>query len=81
MLPSANVSARVVNVLKTIRCVPPSVGASTSFSELGLDSLHRKDLQSKLEAEFRVELGDKEAAAFQSVQDVTNFFAGHPKAR
>ena len=81
LLPSAQVSSRVLNVVKTIRCVPPSVRATQKFSELGFDSLYRKDLHSKLEAEFRVDVAEKDAASFQSVEDVTKFFSTHPKAR
>lgn len=81
LLPSAQVSQRVLSVVKTIRCVPPSLSATQKFSELGFDSLYRKDLHAKLEAEFRVDVAEKDAANFHCADDVTKFFAAHPKAR
>ena len=81
LLPAANVSSRVLNVVKNIRCVPPSVTAGAKFSDLGLDSLYRKELNTKLEQEFCVEIAAKDADAFHSVEDVTKYFASHPKAR
>lgn len=81
MLPSTNVSARVLSVLKNIRCVPPSVTANTKFSDLGFDSLIKKDLCNLLENEFCVEVPAKDAANFHSAQDVTKYFSNHPKAR
>lgn len=81
LLPSANVSSRVLNVMKNIRCVPETVAATAKFSDLGLDSLHKKELAGMLEKEFCVEVSANSAANFHSVEDVTKFFSSHPKAR
>lgn len=81
LLPAANVSTRVLNVLKNIRCVPQTVAANAKFSDLGLDSLHKKELTPMLESEFCVEVPANAAANFHSVEDVTKYFSSHPKAR
>lgn len=81
LLKSDLVNARVLNVVKSIRCVPPSVGATQPFSELGFDSLIKKDLWDKLENEFCVEVAENDVAKFNTVEDVTKYFAAHPKAR
>ena len=81
LLKADAVSARVLNVVKNIRCVPPSVTTTQPFSEMGFDSLIKKDFCVLLENEFRVEVAEKDAANFNSVEDVTKYFSAHPKAR
>jgi acyl carrier protein len=81
-LSKAEVTARVLDVVKTIRSVPPTVTSDASFSGLGFDTLIRKELWAKFEDEFCVEVPQKDAdAQFVSVEGVVNYFAGHPKAR
>ena len=81
LLNSSHVSSRVLNVVKTIRCVPDNMAATTKFNDVGFDSLYRKDLAAKLQAEFRVDLTEKDVANFHNCEDVTKFFSSHPKAR
>jgi len=81
-LSKAEVTERVLDVVKTIRSVPPTVTSDASFSALGFDSLIRKELWAKFEDEFCVEVPQKDAdAQFVSVEGVVKYFAGHPKAR
>jgi acyl carrier protein len=80
-LSKAEVTDRVLRVVKSIRSVPPTIGAEASFASLGLDSLVRKELWSKFEDEFCVEVPPKDADTFVSVEGVSKYFASHPKAR
>lgn len=81
-LTAADVTARVLNVVKTIRSVPPTVSADAKFAELGFDSMIRKELWTKFEDEFCVEVPPQDAErAFVSVADVSKYFSSHPKAR
>lgn len=80
-LAAEDVSDRVMNVLKSIKSVPPTVEAGHSFAELGFDSLIKKDFWTKLEDEFCVEISEKEATGFKSATDASAFISKHPKAR
>ena len=81
-LPMTEVTERVMNVMKkTVRSVPPTVGADANFASLGFDSLARKDLWARLEEEFCVEIPAKDVDAFVSVDGVSKYFSSHPKAR
>jgi acyl carrier protein len=80
-LPKAEVTDRVLKVVKSVRSAPPTVGADASFAALGFDSLVRKELWTKFEDEFCVEVPAKDAEAFVSVDGVSKYFAAHPKAR
>lgn len=81
-LSKAEVTDRVLNVVKTIRSVPPTITADASFSTLGFDSLIRKELLTKFEDEFCVEVPAKDAdTLFVSVEGVSKYFSSHPKAR
>ena len=80
-LPADEVTGRVMDVMRTIKSVPPTADAAQSFSELGFDSLIRKDFWTKLEDEFCVEIAEKDASAFKSAADASAFIAKHPKAR
>lgn len=80
-LPAEDVSERVLNVLKSIKSVPPTVDANQTFAELGFDSLLKKDFWTKLEDEFCVEIAEKDAAGFKSATDASTFIGKHPKAR
>lgn len=80
-LPKAEVTDRVLRVVKSIRSVPPTLSADASFAGLGFDSLVRKELWAKFEDEFRVEIPAKDAETFVSVDGVAKYFSAHPKAR
>ena len=80
-LATEDVSERVLNVLKSIKSVPPTVETGHSFAELGFDSLIKKDFWTKLEDEFCVEISEKDATSFKSGADASAFISKHPKAR
>ena len=81
-LAAADVTARVLSVVKTIRSVPPTVSADAKFAELGFDSMVRKELWTKFEDEFCVEVPPHDAErVFVSVAEVSKYFSAHPKAR
>ena len=75
------VTPRVLDVMRSIKSVPPTVAPEHSFAELGFDSLIRKDFWMKLEDEFCVEISSKDANAFKSASDAVSFITKHPKAR
>ena len=80
-LSAEHVSERVLSVLKSMKCVPPTVVANQPLSDLGFDSLLKKDFWTKLEDEFCVEIAEKDAAGFKSATDASAFISKHPKAR
>ena len=80
-LAAEEVTSRVLDVMKSIKSVPPTVAPEHSFSELGFDSLIRKDFWTKLEDEFCVEIPSKDATAFKSGGDAVAYLVKHPKAR
>ena len=81
-LPTAVVTSRVIEVVKSVRSAPRSVEVGDHFvATYGFDSLVRKDLAAKLEAEFCVTVPPKDAENMLSVAEVVAYFAMHPKAR
>jgi len=81
-LPKAVVTARVIEVVKSVRSAPRTVEVGDHFvATYGFDSLIRKDLVAKLEAEFCVTVPSKDSDSLLSVTETVAYFAGHPKAR
>ena len=81
-LPAGEVTERVLNVVKTIRSVPPTLATDAKFADMGFDSMIRKELWTKFEDEFCVEVPPKDAdTVFVSVAAVSKYFSSHPKAR
>ena len=81
-LPTAQVTERVINIVKTIRSAPRTVEVSHHFvADMGFDSLIRKELATKLEEEFCVALAAKDADSLLSVKAAVDYFSAHPKAR
>lgn len=54
---------------------------SSSFKDLGLDSLDSVELVMAMEEEFTVEIPDEDADNIQSIQAAIDYFANHPHAK
>ena len=81
-LPTAQVTERIINIVKTVRSAPRTVEISHHFvADMGFDSLIRKELTTKLEEEFCVSLTAKDADSLLSVKAAVDYFSAHPKAR
>jgi NADH dehydrogenase (ubiquinone) 1 alpha/beta subcomplex 1, acyl-carrier protein len=57
------------------------VTTSSSFKDLGLDSLDSVELVMAMEEEFTVEIPDEDADNIQSIQAAIDYFANHPHAK
>ena len=81
-LPAEQVSARVIDVVRSFKAAPPTVSASSSFvPDLGFDSMMVNDLIGRLGAEFCVDVPASAADSFYGIKEATAFFTSHPKAR
>lgn len=81
-LQRTEVESRVLQVLKSMPSVPPTVSPTAVFaSDLEFDSIHRKELVEKLSQEFCVVVPAEAGNGFVSVQSAVDFFAKHPKAK
>lgn len=81
-LPKEVVSARVLNVLRTIKPVPENVTLEQNFaSDLQFDSMLRRELNTKLSDEFCIHLTGADSDKFVNGNSVVGFFSKHPKAR
>jgi NADH dehydrogenase (ubiquinone) 1 alpha/beta subcomplex 1 len=75
------VTNRVIDVVKSMT-KNERVHADTYFSsDLGLDSMLRKELNEALAAEFCVNVPKEKVDNLVSVKSAVDFFATHPKAR
>mmetsp|Transcript_5200 Transcript_5200/g.9897 ORF Transcript_5200/g.9897 Transcript_5200/m.9897 type:complete len:116 (+) Transcript_5200:1642-1989(+) len=77
------VTDRIVTVVKNFDKVDPSkVTPSAKFTDdLGLDSLDSVEVVMAIEDEFAIEIPDAEADKILSIQDATEYIAGHPMAK
>ena len=57
------------------------VSTSSSFKELGLDSLDTVELVMELEEEFSIEVPDEDADSIHTVEAAVEYFANHPHAK
>jgi acyl carrier protein len=81
-LSETEVANRVLAVLRASRSCPSSATLNHSFSsELGFDSLHRKDLNSRIMDEFCLQISDKDLDGFVSGAAIAQYIAKQPKAR
>ena len=80
---AGEVTDRIVNVVKNFDKVDPAkVSPSAKFSEdLGLDSLDSVEVVMAIEDEFAIEIPDAEADKILSIEDATEYIAGHPMAK
>jgi NADH dehydrogenase (ubiquinone) 1 alpha/beta subcomplex 1 len=57
------------------------VTTSSTFKELGLDSLDAVELVMAMEEEFAVQIPDDDADKIQSIPSAIEYFSNHPHAR
>lgn len=80
-LPRAEVTQRILNVVKSFPSAPTTVSENDHFvADLGFDSILRKGLNEKLMVEFCVS-HVKESPRFLSVPDAVSYFSTHSRAR
>jgi acyl carrier protein len=82
-LDATEVTDRIVTVVKNFDKVDPSkVTPTAKFSDdLGLDSLDSVEVVMAIEDEFAIEIPDAEADKILSIQDASEYIAGHPMAK
>ena len=81
-LPVDEVKDRVLAVIKSIPSAPFAVDANSHLvANLKFDSLQRKDLAVRLEAEFCVSAPQNFASNILGVPEIVKYFSEHPKAR
>jgi acyl carrier protein len=82
-LNEGEVTARVINVITSIRSSPPCVHPNSYYvRDLNFDSMIRNELVGKLSNEFCVPISDDVADSITiSVAGTIKYFASHPKAR
>lgn len=57
------------------------VSTSSTFKQLGLDSLDTVELVMALEEEFSVEIPDDDADGIHTVENAVEYFSNHPHAK
>jgi NADH dehydrogenase (ubiquinone) 1 alpha/beta subcomplex 1, acyl-carrier protein len=57
------------------------ITTSSTFKELGLDSLDAVEVVMAMEEEFSVEIPDEDADSIQSVEAAIDYFVNHPHAK
>ncbi len=81
-LPREEVEARVLIVLRGIeKLSSASITPSSSFDDLGLDSLDQVEVVMQLEEEFCVDLYDPDAAKITTVPQAVEIFSNFPFAQ
>lgn len=71
-----SVEQRVLRVIAVTRRVPvDTVHASSSFEELGIDSLDRINILFELEGEFEIEIDDEQAKQVTTLQQMIDGIA------
>lgn len=78
----AEVESRVLEVIKKFDKVDPAkVTATSSFKDLGLDSLDGVELVMAFEDEFSIEISDADAEKIQSAQSAIEFISSQPNLK
>eukprot|EP01133_Synstelium_polycarpum_P014507 gene14507-17124_t len=81
-LTEKEVTERVLDVIsKYDKCSGKSVAATSTFSELGLDSLDSADILVAVEEEFGIEIPDEEADRINSCLDTISYIRKTPTAK
>mmetsp|Transcript_30920 Transcript_30920/g.52291 ORF Transcript_30920/g.52291 Transcript_30920/m.52291 type:complete len:117 (+) Transcript_30920:53-403(+) len=81
-LPVEEVTDRVLSVVKSMPLCPETVTPDMGFgSDLGFDSMIRKELNDKIATEFCLTIGDDAKATFATPASVISFVSASPKAR
>jgi NADH dehydrogenase (ubiquinone) 1 alpha/beta subcomplex 1, acyl-carrier protein len=57
------------------------VSTSSTFKDLGLDSLDTVELVMAMEEEFNIEIPDEDADSINTVESAVEYFASHPHAK
>lgn len=63
----------------SVTCV--QVSTSSTFKDLGLDSLDTVELVMAMEEEFGIEIPDDDADSIVTVESAVEYFANHPHAK
>ncbi len=81
-LPASEVASRVKAVLHAQKSIRTDIGQNDHFvANLKMDRLAVKDLIQKLSSEFCVDVPHSVAEDMNTMNDATNYFSSHPKAR
>lgn len=57
------------------------VSTSSTFKDLGLDSLDTVEVVMAMEEEFSVEISDEDADSIHSIEQAVEYFVNHPHAK
>ena len=57
------------------------VSTSSTFKDLGLDSLDTVEVVMAMEEEFSVEISDDDADSIHSIEQAVEYFVNHPHAK
>lgn len=76
-----DIEKRVLSVFQNYLQDSPKLSASSSFQDLGLDSLDAVELMVAVEEEFGIEIPDKESDEIRSVKDAIDYIEGQDEAR
>ncbi|KAA8495570.1 Acyl carrier protein 2, mitochondrial [Porphyridium purpureum] len=82
-LPRAQITERVLDVVKAFENVDPSKVTETSHlrNDLGIDSLSTVELLIAIEEEFMIEVPDGDADGVETIPDIINFIHNEPHAQ
>merc|ERR1739848_715726 len=81
-LSKQQVQERVLATVKAFEKVDPSaVSATSSFKDLGLDSLDAVEVVMAIEDEFGIEITDEDAEKINTVKQAVDFIAALPEAK
>jgi NADH dehydrogenase (ubiquinone) 1 alpha/beta subcomplex 1, acyl-carrier protein len=69
-----------VNIAQSLTETQAQVTTSSTFRDLGLDSLDTVEMVMAMEEEFSVEIPDDDADRIYGVEDAVEYFANHPHA-
>ncbi len=74
--PQESVEQRVLRVIAVTRRVPvETIHATSTFEELGIDSLDRINILFELEGEFEIEIDDEQAKQVTTLQQMIDGIA------
>lgn len=80
-IPRSDIENRVLSVFKTYTQSSNQLSATSTFQDLGLDSLDAVELMVAVEEEFGIEIPEKESDEIRSVKDAVDYIAAQSEAR
>ncbi|PRT55892.1 Putative acyl carrier protein, mitochondrial [Wickerhamiella sorbophila] len=80
-IPRGDIENRVLSVFKTYTQGSDKLSATSTFQDLGLDSLDAVELMVAVEEEFGIEIPEKESDEIRSVKDAVDYIAAQSEAR